>query len=674
MLRGKLGPQRWVGVAMAIMLIAPVAAFATGGAAGAVNGRVLDQAGAQVASVDVLLVARTGGHTVRSQTDDQGRFAFEKVPAGGYIIIAHKAGLKQSSQLIEVTEGSNASTALTLETAAGPATPPRSEVEQLRSEVEQLRALVEALAKERQPAAPRTQAAALQPETTQEPKPESSQEPKPPSGQEAQEKSLPGRGKTDQGLYGTTAAGDQNARYGRGIFGDSLRIGGYGSFRFETNDLDKLPRVGNLPVARHDSNGFDIRRLVLTADVSPSERLRLYTELEFERFAKLEIERTAIPENRGGQSPIAGTRFIQEVEGQDGSELKLEQFWAQYNLTKNVGIRGGIILPPVGRFNILHDDDYWDIPRRTLIDRDAPALPVKTAWSEAGLGLIGSSPIGKGFINYQFYVVNGVTLDYAIEQTVAVRDDKAKIEFEPEIFFDSGAVNGSRPVNALTWRVGLSPRVGNEIAFSGYHGKYTPKFLQTSAYINTLGVDGKLTVGSFEAEGEFIYTRFGKLRQVLSDLARNLVNSEGEDELNETETEVAVGLKGPFTDRRHGFWVDLKYRARPGWLKRSWLGESFSDPQLIPILRYERVWYKDLVREFGFRNSVVDEFELESLSQDRVTLGLTYRPISSVPISIAYQRNQRRSGSTLIFPDTLGLGRPSDRSFNSLMIGIAFGF
>lgn len=560
----------------------------------------------------------------------------------------------------------------------------RNEVEQLRNEVDRLRALVETLVKERQAAAQASQSTsrpaseALPPAdakiaaTAQQS--EKPQEQKPQGAQQTEEKSLPGRGQTDQGLYGTVAAGGQGTRYARNIFGENVRIGGYGSFRYETNNLNKLQRIGNLPVARRNSNGFDIRRLVLTADVTPVERLRFYTELELERFGKIEIERAAIPENRGGQNSLAGTRFIQELEGQDGSEIKLEQFWVQYNLTKNVAVRGGIILPPLGRFNILHDDDYWDIPRRTLIDRDAPALPVKSAWSEAGAGLIGSKPIGKGFINYQFYVVNGVALDFALEQVVAVRDDKTKIEFEPEIGFDSGPVNGSRAANALTWRFGISPRVGNEIAFSGYHGKYTPKFLQTSAYINSFGVDGKLTVGNFESEGEFIYTKFGKIERVLTDLARNLVNSSTEDELNETETEVEIGLKGPFTDHRHGFWVDLKYRWRPDWLKQSFLGEGFSDPQLIPIVRYERVWYNKFVREFEFRQGVGGDLDMENLSQDRFTIGLTYRPVSSVPISFAYQRNQRRGGSTLIFPDTPGLGRAIDRSFDSFMIGIALGF
>jgi hypothetical protein len=566
------------------------------------------------------------------------------------------------------TEPRSSSSATATGTSDSAAT--RAEVEQLRNEVERLRSMVDTLLKEREAAKSVVPATTAPAATASAPAVQAAIQQQP----DQEPKEVPGRGNTDQGLYGTTAAGGSKGRYGRSLFGENIRIGGYGSFRYEASNLDNLPRVGNLPVARRKSNGFDIRRLVLTADVSPTDRLRFYTEVEFERFGKIEIERTAIPENRGGASKIPGTRFIQEIEGQDGSELKLEQFWAQYDLTKNFSIRGGIILPPLGRYNILHDDDYWDIPRRTLIDRDAPAIPVKSAWSEAGIGFIGNAPIGKGFINYQFYVMNGVTLDYALEQTIAVRDDKTKIEFEPEIGFESGPVNGSRGANAVSWRLGLSPRVGNEIALSGYHGKYTPNFLSKSAYINSFAVDGKFTHGSFETEGEFVYTDYGKAQRVLSELARNLVNSETEDEFNETETEVEVGLKGPFTNQRYGFWFDAKYRWRPNWLKNSILGEGFSDPQLIPIVRYERVWYNKFVRELGFKKGLIEDFSLEDLSQDRITLGLTYRPVSSVPISFAYQHNHRRGGSTLIFPNTLGLGRASDRSFDSLLIGVAFGF
>jgi hypothetical protein len=667
-----------------VVLVFSSLAWASDGASG-IRGVVLDRAGAAIVGAQVRLFAETGAELGRTQTDERGGFAFEKLSPATYIIAVSKGSFKEAKRAIGLVSGKTVSAEFRL-SADERSDSARVEIEQLRDEVARLRALVDALVKERRlPAVeakvevekPTTGLALEAVEAKHETESRQSQhtEQQGKSSQESQEKTLPGRGKTEQGLYGSVAAGGQGTRYGRGLFGESVRIGGYGSFRFEANDLSSRPTVSNLPVAKRSANGFTFRRMVLTADVNPVDRLRFYTELEFERFGRIEVERAAIPENRGGRSSLAGTRFIQELEGQAGSELKLEQFWMQYSLNSNFGIRGGIILPPLGRFNILHDDDYWDVPRRTLVDRDAPVIPAKAAWSEAGIGFIGSRAFGKGFVNYQFYVVNGVTLDFALEQTLALRGgDKAKVEHEAEISFDSGPVNGSRPAQAITWRFGFIPRLGNEIAFSGYHGKYTPGFLKQSAWINSLGIDGKLTRGNFEAEGEFIYTSYSKLQRVLGDLVRNLVSSEFEDELGQTETSIEVGLKGPFTNRRHGFWIDAKYRWRPDWLKKSFLGESFADPQLIPIVRYERVWFNKFVSGLEFKNALIEGFDSENLSQDRITIGLTYRPVASVPISFAYERNRRRSGQTLIFPITLGLGRASDRAFNAFVLGIALGF
>lgn len=673
---------RWA--VMILSVIAVVAARAEATSTGSIHGKVVDGAGQALEGARVMLLAPRGSQVQIAHTDRNGTFSFGDLLAADYVVLIEKDGFGRLSRSVRLEPGSI--TKLTFVLA--PESASKSEIDELRAEVARLRSIVDALLRERQSASPSgvedppllaattaaNQRARIEADGAKsEPAAERPQQSHAEQGAQ-QEKQLPGRGRTEQGLYGSVAAGGAGTRYGRSLFGENVRIGGYGSFRFEANNLDRR-RVGDLPVARPSANGFTFRRLVLTTDVTPSDRLRFYTELELERLGKIEIGRAAVPENRGGRNRLPGTRFIQELEGQGGSEIKLEQFWVQYNLGESLGLRGGIILPPLGRFNILHDDDYWDIPRRTLVDRDAPVIPAKSAWSEAGLGVIGSRPMGKGFFNYQFYVVNGVTLDFALEQIVSVRGgDKTLIEFEPEIFFDSGPVNGSHPAQALTWRLGFVPRFGNEIALSGYHGKYTPGFLSESAWINSLGLDGKLTRGGFEVEGEFIYSDYGKMQRVLGDLVRNVVNRTSEDELDETETEVAVGLAGPFAQQRYGFWFDVKYRWRPEWLRSSILGESFNDPQLIPIVRYERVWFNKFVRGLDFADGRIRRFDVEDLSQDRLTIGLTYRPVTSVPISFAYEHNRRRSGSTLIFPRLPGLGRPADHSFDAFVIGIALGF
>ena len=39
-------------------------------------------------------------------------------------------------------------------------------------------------------------------------------------------------------------------------------------------------------------------------------------------------------------------------------EISLEQAWGQFDFAAKHGVRAGIVLPPLGRFNILHDDDW----------------------------------------------------------------------------------------------------------------------------------------------------------------------------------------------------------------------------------------------------------------------------------------------------------------------------
>jgi hypothetical protein len=548
----------------------------------------------------------------------------------------------------------------TLQASSAPAIPDsvRAEIDELRSQVRALQERLETLSRG----------------TTAQPATPPATQTAPPSGTKVEE--MPGRGQTNTSLYYGLSAGAPERRYGRGLFGDLVKIGGYGSFRYEANNIDRGPQVGDLPRARRSANGFDFRRLVLTTDISPVERLRVYSEIEYERLSKLEFNRTAIPENLGIPTRNrAGTRFIQETEGR--GELGVEQAWAQYDFAKDVGVRVGVVLPPLGRLNILHDDDYWDLPRRTLVDRGAPVLPVPAAWRELGAGLVGKHPIGSGAINYQVYVVNGVTLDFAHETTASLRAGRALLAVEPEIRFDNGPFNGSQSARAVTWRLGVSPKLGSEIAISGYHGRYTPDYLNFKSRINAFGVDGKLTWRGFEAEGEFIYSDYGRMRGVLGAIARQLVVNVAETSSSETRTlenEVELELDGPMTNQRYGFWIDVKYRFWPSFLNGTFLGRSFENPQLIPIFRYDRVWFNGLVTDIKFANRTISNIESENLSQDRATLGLAYRPIPSVVFTAAYEHNQRRRGSTLIFPNLLGLDRVPDRSYDSLLLGVSFGF
>ncbi len=490
--------------------------------------------------------------------------------------------------------------------------------------------------------------------------------------------SLPGRSFGDKGLNQGLAAGAPGSRYGRAIYSDFLRIGGYGSFRYENNNIGLGPQVGDLPQLKRGHDAFDFRRFVFTMDSAPHKRLRFYSEIEFERLNEFEIERAAIPENQGRATrDRRGVRFINEVEGQSGGEIAVEQAWMQYNFTDNIGARVGVILPPVGRYNILHDDDYWDIARRPLSVTGGPVTPAKTAWRELGAGLVFSQPLGKGYLDGQFYFVNGAQLDFALETVVSLREGRNLVEVEPEVSFNSGAFDGSQQADAVTWRLAASPRIGHEIGVSGYHGRYTPDYLREQAWVNTLALDGKTTLGRFEVEGEFIRTKFNRSEQVLADFALQMVDSAAATSSAETstvETEIEAGFKGPFTSARRGFWVDFKYRLTPEWLRKSSLGRDFEDPQLIPVFRWERIWFDDFVQGFDFSAGKVDAIDRENVSQERFTIGLAYRPIPSVVLTGAWERNLRLSGTQLLFPTRPGTDPLTDKSYDGLILGVAFGF
>src|SRR5262249_9149381 len=199
-----------------------------------------------------------------------------------------------------------------------------------------------------------------------------------------------GAARADEGDYGALP------RSLRAIT-DRVRLGGYGSFRFEAN---------NNPA---DNNTFTYRRFVLTTDANIAPRLHAYAEVELERFRELEVEKSLEPAD-------GGLLATQTVEATNNSEISLEQAWLQYDIQPWLKFRGGAVLVPLGRFNLNHDDDRWDIPRRSLVDRGVPVLPSTSAWDELGVGFLGDIPLSNDMLlSYQAYVVNGVALDFEFE-------------------------------------------------------------------------------------------------------------------------------------------------------------------------------------------------------------------------------------------------------------------
>lgn len=431
--------------------------------------------------------------------------------------------------------------------------------------------------------------------------------------------------------------------------GYRVDFGGYGSFRLDGSDLHE------------DDPSFTLRRFVLTTDARLAGRLQVYSEIEFERFAEIEVEREM-------ERTAGGVLFEQELEGQGGSELSLEQAWAQFDVTPALGLRFGAVLPPVGRFNLNHDDNLWNFARRPLIDRAAQVLPGPAAWTEMGLGVVGGTYVGGVRLGYQAYVLNGTTLDFAVEEIVQTRDpSRNKLELEAVVSPTSGAFDGSNAADAVAARFEVSPALGSEFAVSGYHGVYTPEIIEDAdGRITTLGVDGRQKVGPFYVEGEFLYTHYSNVDRVLTEFAAAVGSHAAETEADETadlESEIEVELTG-LADDRYGFWVDL---SRPFALRRGWLG--LDDASLTPVARYERVWLDGDLDELDFDDGVVTETARADREQDRLSLGLAFRPVPQAVVSLTYERSHAYRGA-LIDPATEG----GEETANGVVLGMAVGF
>jgi hypothetical protein len=431
-----------------------------------------------------------------------------------------------------------------------------------------------------------------------------------------------------------------------------FKLGGYGSTRFETTDLDKV------------NNTFTFRRFVLTGDAAVGERLRGLFELELERLTNLEVEREA-PSEGGFRG------FSQSIEGSDQSEVSLEQAWLQFQLTDWANFRAGMLLVPLGRFNINHDDNRWELPRRSLVDRGVSVLPVKAAWPEVGMGFTGDIEAGDaGKFSYQAYVMNGVALDSSIE---TIARGSGELEAEVEIRPRRGTANlDIKRDKAGAFRLAWSPAIGHEIGASVYYGRYTPDFLPSEA-IWAVGLDGKFTLGPFEIEGEYIRTHFNRIRNVARGFAQAVAEKQIAAGTAPLDVAVEFELAG-LASTKHGYWLDLRYRFWPEFLSKSILGWKLDNPQLILTARGEQVWFEGLVGDIDFTGGTLTRITDEDRWINRVTLGLAYRPVPQVVFQTAFERTWTNSGKSLSAVTNFIPARRSEDTANVFLFGVAFGF
>ncbi len=425
-----------------------------------------------------------------------------------------------------------------------------------------------------------------------------------------------------------------------------LDIEGYGSVRFETSDA---PGV---------ATAFTLRRLVLETTARPAPRLQFHTEIEWERLGELGLE-------RGVRRSDGGLSFEQAVEGTAGSEIAIEQAWGEYRLMPTLAVRFGAILPPVGRLNPDHDDFESDFPRRPLIDRAAAVLPAPAAWTELGLGLVGSVRLGsRSSLAWAAYALNGTTLSFDLEQKIESGSTGPAVSVvEVLVAPRAGAFDGSSRADAIAGRLLYRPAPSTEVGLSGYTGRYTPPFLDRSAAVHTVGVDGLQWLGPVRLTGEFLLTRYDHLGRTLRDLARRAGRTEasGTSTNQEVVTEVEL-TAGGLSNERYGFWIDAAAPFRVGQA-----GAGKGSATLAPIVRYERVWLSGDVVGLSLTAGGAPVVSARDRQQSRLSAGLAFRPAPEVVIHLVYEHSRAHQGP-MIAPEV------EARSTNALVLGLAFGF
>jgi len=330
--------------------------------------------------------------------------------------------------------------------------------------------------------------------------------------------------------------------YVEGVFG-RVRLGGYleGSGVWERED------------GATEELGFELTRLNLLTSTVLRERVEVWTEIEFE---------------------------------EGGEEIVLELAQVDVRVHPAANLRGGMLLLPLGRFNLAHDAPRNDLPRRPLLATEL----IGSALSQPGLGAFGRFALASGRLTYEAYGVTGYDARILEESADGTRLPIGKSNRE-----DANA--SPAWVGRLEWgRGGASSRFS--AALSGFHGAYN------QYRIEGIDVDERRDVSIGVGDLETVVAGFrlaaeGALIRV----------------------DVPAGLLGLFAARQSGAYVELGRPVARG------VTSAWPEAVVTAVARAEAVDF---------------DRDLPGDSRRALTLGLNVRPIPETCVKLAWTRGESR--------------------------------
>ncbi len=335
-------------------------------------------------------------------------------------------------------------------------------------------------------------------------------------------------------------------RYGRNTY-----LGGYMDFQLRQEENDG----GN--------HGFDQTRFVPFIYSDISDRVKLAAEIEIEH---------------GG------------VEGGRDGEVVIEFATVDFLITDWLNWRGGFLLTPLGKFNLVHDSPLQDLTDRPLVNR----MIIPTTLTDAGMGFFGSMyPSELSKLDYEIYVTNGAFHGLDEKGTKSftlgsgLRNSRGGFEFDNE---------NQNP--AVVGRVAFSPFIGLELGGSAYTQRYDDA---NENQLTISALDFAYQKGPFELVGEGAYAF-----------------------IETDEFARAAGI----ADSMWGYYVEGRYHFMPTCLK-TLAPKFFSDNSTFTgVLRWDQV-----------QTSEIASGDRINYLRNRITPGLNYRYTEDTVFKLDYQIN-----------------------------------
>ncbi len=285
-------------------------------------------------------------------------------------------------------------------------------------------------------------------------------------------------------------------------------------------------------------------------------------------------------------------RFFSELEFEHGTEeIALETAILDLTFDPFLNFRMGVLLPPLGRFNVEHDS-----PKYNMIDRPLVSTRIIPATlSEVGAGFFGQRYLNRrNRIGYEIYLVNGLNDGIVSNDEAGTRIASGK---SMEMLEEDNNGNPS-----VTGRIKFENRSFGEYGISYYGGIYN----------------------SYLAEGmEIDEKRLLRILALDYDLRYKRLHWRGE--FASASIQVPDGLDELFGEKQWGFYSELNYDYFRGKLF------SFDKAKMIAAIRFERI---DLnMGTFDITDTNIGD------ETTRITVAHSFRLVENTVLKIVYQYN-----------------------------------